>query len=86
MRHRIAVSVQSWYVFPINLNNFHYSITMLADLLRIVLFKDIDECQLSTDNCFEGSTCVNTYGAYDCVCPRGLQGDFCDKGTFLLNF
>ena len=47
-----------------------------------IVFKDIDECQRNFDTCYEGSTCVNSYGGYDCVCPRGLTGDLCDQGTY----
>lgn len=36
---------------------------------------DIDECSESSSNCTTDSTCVNTQGSYDCICPEGYSGD-----------
>lgn len=43
---------------------------------------DVDECSANT-KCKNGATCVNTIGAYQCLCSRGYQGKHCDQG---LNF
>ena len=35
---------------------------------------DIDECSEGS-NCITDSTCVNTEGSYNCICPEGYFGD-----------
>ncbi|KAF9802936.1 hypothetical protein SFRURICE_015533 [Spodoptera frugiperda] len=37
----------------------------------IVVFSDINECELETDGC--SHSCVNTAGGYACACPRHLR-------------
>nr|XP_043638107.1 wall-associated receptor kinase 2-like [Erigeron canadensis] len=38
--------------------------------------QDINECESSELNkCPSGYKCKNTDGSYDCLCPKGLQGD-----------
>ena len=34
---------------------------------------DIDECDLDTDDCGVGATCVNTVGGFDCTCEPGFE-------------
>ena len=36
-------------------------------------FSDVDECAQGTDNCAQ--RCINTEGAYSCVCSDGYEGD-----------
>ncbi|KAL4219251.1 DNA repair protein Rad9 [Mactra antiquata] len=38
---------------------------------------DVDECNLGTDLCQNGATCVNINGGYECSCVLGYQGQFC---------
>ena len=38
---------------------------------------NIDEC--SSDPCSRNSTCLDTIGAYKCVCPEGFTGKSCDE-------
>ena len=42
---------------------------------------DIDECSESSSNCTSDSTCVNTQGSYDCICPEGYSGDGRQDGS-----
>ena len=36
---------------------------------------DVDECVLGLDDCADETNCTNTFGSFDCGCPRGFQGD-----------
>lgn len=36
---------------------------------------DVNECELNSDICKGGGTCVNTDGSYRCECPPGLTLD-----------
>jgi cysteine-rich repeat protein len=36
---------------------------------------DVDECADGTDDCLDGSTCVNTVGGFTCTCPAPMVGD-----------
>ena len=54
--------------------------TLQLEFTNAFYFIDIDECFRNMHGCFEGSTCVNIYGSYECDCPRGLTGDLCDQG------
>ncbi|XP_052121154.1 fat-like cadherin-related tumor suppressor homolog isoform X3 [Frankliniella occidentalis] len=42
--------------------------------------QDIDECASSP--CYSGSTCVNTPGAFYCVCPINMTGIDCGTSVF----
>ena len=48
--------------------------------LFFVFYLDLDECEVGSHNCSAGSTCVNTRGGNECMCPQGLKGTFCDIG------
>ena len=45
----------------------------------MILFIDVDECSLSTDDCHENASCFNTDGSFLCKCNFGFLGDgkFC---------
>ena len=50
----------------------------------IVLFiLDVDECEVSTDNCDNQTTfCLNTFGNFDCLCLSGYinpNGTSCER-------
>lgn len=36
---------------------------------------DANECEDGTHRCQGGEVCVNTRGAYTCVCPRGFRSE-----------
>ncbi|KAF7816784.1 putative wall-associated receptor kinase-like 16 [Senna tora] len=36
---------------------------------------DIDECTESTHDCISKDHCFNTFGSYECYCPRGYSGN-----------
>ena len=36
---------------------------------------DVNECLEGSSMCVNESTCVNTHGNYNCVCPEGYSGD-----------
>ena len=40
-----------------------------------ILFSDIDECSLETDDCSNLTNCINTDGSYLCQCIAGFTGD-----------
>ena len=37
--------------------------------------KDIDECNHPSINCHKNARCLNTQGAYKCICKSGFKGD-----------
>lgn len=45
---------------------------------------EVGECSANT-KCKNGATCVNTIGAYQCLCSRGYQGKHCDQGLNFVN-
>ena len=51
--------------------------TLYNNLLMVffLLFTDIDECALNTDDCGEKGYCVNTRGTYGCQCNPGYEGN-----------
>ena len=42
--------------------------------------QDINECE--TVPCQNGSTCLNTYGGYTCLCPPFFKGPFCNETDY----
>ncbi len=42
-------------------------------------FADIDECNsLFPIDCHENSTCIDTFGSYECICNFGFSGNGTD--------
>ena len=39
------------------------------------LCKDVDECELGTDQCSDNAICENNKGYYTCTCKEGFIGD-----------
>ena len=46
---------------------------MLHTLCCVVT--DIDECELSFDNCSAYANCINMPGSFTCCCLSGYSGD-----------
>lgn len=46
---------------------------LLARAIRKEFCEDIDECFLSKDDCPSNSTCKNTFGSFECICPDGTK-------------
>lgn len=44
-------------------------------------FLDIDDC--NGHACVNGATCVDQVNYYECLCPTGFDGPFCQNSTFL---
>jgi hypothetical protein len=44
-------------------------------LLLYIYIKDINECELSRDNCSSKAECLNTEGSFACKCLKGYRGD-----------
>lgn len=42
---------------------------------------DVNEC-LRTSLCKNGATCHNIDGGFECICPLGYQGKYCDSQNF----
>ena len=52
-----------------------------------MLFLDINECEVGTDNCHADATCENTIGSFTCTCNTGYEGDGVTcEGTWLFFF
>lgn len=39
----------------------------------VIFFSDINECIEGQHNCKSNQICMNTYGSFYCVCPRGYS-------------
>lgn len=63
-------------------------------MIRVILFKDIDECQAIGAHhghyCQGHTTCINTQGSYECRCQEGfvrhdefscVEHDECEAGA-----
>ena len=50
-----------------------------VELNLVNIFKhfisDSDECQMSTHNCSDNATCINTEGSFNCSCKPGYRGN-----------
>ena len=50
-----------------------------VELNLVNIFKhfisDLDECQMSTHNCSDNATCINTEGSFNCSCKPGYRGN-----------
>lgn len=43
--------------------------------LRVIVLIDINECELSLDNCDRNAFCEDTEGAFTCTCYPGYSGN-----------
>jgi len=41
----------------------------------VLIFADIDECVVNTDDCDANATCHNSEGSYTCTCTSGYTGN-----------
>ena len=55
-----------WYYF---FNYFEF-----LRLQQLLLWSDINECTVGTNNCDAQATCSNTFGSYTCACNSGWTG------------
>lgn len=47
--------------------------TIFKFCFTVVCFSDINECIEGQHNCKSNQMCMNTYGSFYCVCPRGYS-------------
>ena len=58
---------------------------MMVLIIKTCTFiSDIMECYEFPDICFNGGSCINLQGGYDCRCPNGWIGQNCTTGTSLI--
>ena len=67
-----------------------------VELNLVNIFKhfisDLDECQMSTHNCSDNATCINTEGSFNCSCKPGYRGNgyncsgWCSVANSFLSF
>ena len=60
-----------------------YILTDVFEFHEFCFLTDVFECQQNP--CLNGASCVETFGAYFCVCPPGLTGPLCEDGRGLLH-
>jgi hypothetical protein len=39
---------------------------------------DVNECALNRQMCYNGATCINTLGSFECLCALGYEGSRCE--------
>ena len=44
-------------------------------LFRVVLYTDINECELGSHNCSDNASCSDNEGGFNCTCNDGFIGD-----------
>ncbi|CAH3133412.1 unnamed protein product, partial [Porites lobata] len=54
-------------------NGYNCSGTCLRSLSYF--FFNVDECQISSHNCSDNATCINTEGSFNCSCKPGYRGN-----------
>ena len=47
----------------------------IYDILSVLIFPDVDECNSNIPVCDVNAKCQNTIGSYNCSCKAGLTGD-----------
>ena len=53
----------------------------------LLMFLDIDECSLMTDNCSDVAHCTNIEAGFNCTCYHGYEGDGVEcYGTYRVIF
>ena len=58
-------------------NNINFD-ECLRSYFHFCFVTDVDECLNSP--CFNGGTCVNIVGSYQCQCPPEVRGKDCEQG------
>lgn len=46
---------------------------------------DVNECKADINPCFNGGTCFDLYGTYECLCAKGWGGPQCNNGKSITN-
>ena len=56
----------------VNYTAIYYSFKVKKIMLSVILFSDVDECELNyTNTCSPLQKCNNTLGSYECICEAG---------------
>ena len=57
-------------------------------VFNIVLFPDVNECELEIDSCNSNADCMDTDGSYNCTCKLGFTGNgtACDGNDIKASF
>ena len=80
-RERGKILVFHQYLYNKNILFVVMSTTFLfeVELNLVNIFKhfisDVDECQISSHNCSDNATCINTEGSFNCSCKPGYIGN-----------
>ena len=80
-RERGKILVFHQYLYNKNILFVVMSTTFLfeVELNLVNIFKhfisDVDECQISSHNCSDNATCINTEGSFNCSCKPGYRGN-----------
>ena len=45
----------------------------------MIIFRTADECQLYNNPCFNGGNCTEKVDGFQCQCPHGFSGTYCEK-------
>ena len=67
--------------FAIKASTFKKYLHVLKIYKISVHFSDVNECELNPEICDNNSTCINSFGDYECDCFPGFDGKNCSQGT-----
>lgn len=68
--------------------SFPHLFTKIGVFFKLSFFlcpADVNECKADMNPCFNGGTCFDLYGTYECLCAKGWGGPQCNNGKSITN-
>ena len=68
-------------IFKSEPDSCQFEYLKMVSIEIFIVISDVNECELSLEPCYNGATCNNYEGTYNCTCASGWEGDDCLDGT-----